>query len=104
MSVRIGALLVLSVVPASRLPAQSLHLDSLDAFVKEQMARRQIPGLSLAIVQGGRVVVARSYGVSDKDSRAPVTPATLFQAGSISKPVAAVAALHLVETGKLHLD
>lgn len=104
MRVRFAALLLLSIVPASRLLAQSPQLDSLDAFIEEQMARRRIPGLSVAVVQSGRVVVARSYGVSDRDSRAPVTPATLFQAGSISKPVAALAALHLVETGKLRLD
>lgn len=78
--------------------------DSLDAFVLEQIARRQVAGLSLAIIDGGRIVVAKGYGVRDLATRAPVTATTLFQAGSISKPVSALGALHLVEAGRLSLD
>ena len=68
------------------------------------MARRHIAGLSLAVIQDGRIVLARGYGVVDQTTRDPVTPATLFQAGSISKPVSALGALHLVEAGRLSLD
>jgi CubicO group peptidase (beta-lactamase class C family) len=68
------------------------------------MAQRHIRGLSLAIIKGGRIVVARGYGVTDDESKAPVTTSTLFQAGSISKPVSALGALHLVEAGTLSLD
>ena len=89
---------------ASSLHAQHARLDSLHAFVQEQMARRHISGLSLAIIQDGNIVVARGYGVTDESSRTPVTAATLFQAGSISKPVSALGALHLVEAGRLTLD
>ncbi len=78
--------------------------DDLDAFVTAQMARRHVPGLSLAIIQDGRIVSTRSYGVTDPGGSVPVTPTTLFQAGSISKSVAALGALHLVEQGKLDLD
>jgi CubicO group peptidase (beta-lactamase class C family) len=86
------------------LPAQGPGTDSLDAYVRAQMARRHIPGLSLAIIQDGRLVLARGYGVTDETTRTAVTPATLFQAGSISKPVSALGALHLVEAGRLSLD
>ena len=78
--------------------------DDLDTFVTAQMARRHVPGLSLAIIQDGRIVEARAYGVTDAGGGAAVTPSTLFQAGSISKSVAALGALHLVEQGKLTLD
>jgi CubicO group peptidase (beta-lactamase class C family) len=78
--------------------------DDLDAFVTTQMARRHVPGLSLAVIQDGRVVYARAYGVTDPGGSTPVTTSTLFQAGSISKSVAALGALHLVEAGKLPLD
>jgi len=101
---RAAALVLACAVPAASLHAQSAGLDSLDAFVRAQMARRQITGLTLAIIQDGRIIVARGYGVTDETTRAPVTPATLFQAGSISKPVAALGALHLVEAGRLSLD
>jgi CubicO group peptidase (beta-lactamase class C family) len=78
--------------------------DDLDAFVAAQMARRHVPGLSLAIIQDGRIVAARAYGVTEPGGSVPVTTATLFQAGSISKSVSALGALRLVEQGKLSLD
>jgi CubicO group peptidase (beta-lactamase class C family) len=101
---RLGLAALLCLTPLAGLAAQSPSLDSLDAYVRTQMARREVSGLSLAIVQDGKIVVARGYGIADRATRAPVTAATLFQAGSISKPVAAVGALHLVERGKLSLD
>lgn len=101
---RFALLLALAAAPATILDAQTAAPNSLDAFIREQMSRRHIAGLSLAIIQDGRIVVARGYGVVDETTRAPVTPATLFQAGSISKPVAALGALHLVEAGRLTLD
>jgi len=101
---RIVSFLLICAAPAADLHAQASRLDSLDAYVREQMARRRIAGLSLAIIEDGRIVAARGYGVVDETSRDPVTPATLFQAGSISKPVSALGALHLVEAGRLSLD
>ena len=76
--------------------------DDLDAFIQAQMAQRQINGLSLAVIQDGKIQ-ARAYGVTARGG-APVTTDTLFQAGSISKPVAAMGALELVEQEKLSLD
>jgi CubicO group peptidase (beta-lactamase class C family) len=102
--IRLAVLLVASAGPFSGLQAQASRLDSLDAYVKARMAERHVSGLSLAIIQDGKVAVARGYGVVDQNSHAPVTTATLFQAGSISKPVSALGALHLVEAGRLSLD
>ena len=104
---RLSATLLLVFVCLTPFPtgsAQAPRLDSLDAFVKAQMAQRHIRGLSLAIIKDGKIAVARASGVVDDGSKAPVTTATLFQAGSISKPVSALGALHLVEAGKLSLD
>ena len=100
---RFALLLALTAQPVA-LHAQASPRDSLDGFVRAQMARRHIRGLSLAVIQDGRIVVARGYGVTDDSTATPVTPTTLFQAGSISKPVAALGALHLVEAGRLTLD
>lgn len=96
--------LVLCAASATRAFAQTPSPDSLDAYVRSLMARRHISGVSLAVIQGGQIVLARGYGVVDESTRAPVTPSTLFQAGSISKPVAALGALHLIEAGQLTLD
>ena len=82
----------------------ALRPDDLDTFVAAQMAQRRIPGLSLAIIEDGRIVEARAYGVTEVGGREPVTPTTLFQAGSISKSVAALGALRLAEQGRLALD
>lgn len=101
---RIGLILLVCTGTVTGLHAQATRLDSLDAYVKARMAERRISGLSLAIIQDGKVAVARGYGVVDQNSHAPVTPTTLFQAGSISKPVSALGALHLVEAGRLSLD
>jgi CubicO group peptidase (beta-lactamase class C family) len=68
-----------------------------------RMQQLHIPGVSIAVVHNGVVEWARGYGTASP-SGAPVAPETLFQAGSISKPVAAMAALHLVQEGKLSLD
>ena len=90
--------------PLAAQTSRAARTDSLDVFVRQQMALRRIPGLSLAIVDSGRIVYARGYGEADVGAHSPVTAATLFQAGSISKPVSALGALHLVEQGKLSLD
>ena len=62
------------------------------------------PAVSIAVINNGKLEWARGYGVKEFGSAEPVTTETLFSAGSISKPVAAMGALHLVEEGKLNLD
>jgi CubicO group peptidase (beta-lactamase class C family) len=78
--------------------------DSLDTVIMTLMKKRQIPGLSLAVIQDGKIVKAKGYGFVDKNGSSPITESTLFQAGSISKSVAATGALYLVENNKLALD
>ena len=72
--------------------------------IKEIMRRHQIPGMSIALIHDFRVVCAKGYGVTVKGGNRRVTPTTLFLAGSITKPVAAVGALYLVQQGKVSLD
>jgi CubicO group peptidase (beta-lactamase class C family) len=82
----------------------SVRADPIDDAVIAQMAKRKIPGLSLAVVDRGAIVKAQGYGAIDLVGGAAITAETLFQAGSISKPVTALGALLLVEGGKLSLD
>ena len=70
----------------------------------ERMRFYKVPGVSVAVIADGRVEWARGYGVKEAGKSDPVTPETMFQAGSISKPVAALAALRLVQDGRLQLD
>ncbi|HKR13316.1 MAG TPA: serine hydrolase domain-containing protein [Pyrinomonadaceae bacterium] len=70
----------------------------------DRMTFYKTPGVSIAVINDGKLEWARGYGVLETGSNNPVTTATLFQACSISKPIAAMAALSLVEQGKLDLD
>ena len=70
----------------------------------ERMMQLRVPGVSVAVVNDYKIEWAKAYGLADSQTKAPVTTATLFQAGSVSKPVAAMAALKLVEEGQLNLD
>lgn len=72
--------------------------------IEERMRHHKVPGVSVAVINDFRVEWARAYGVKDAETKEPVTTETLFQAGSISKPVAATVALKHVERGQLTLD
>ena len=72
--------------------------------LEERMALYHVPAVSIAVIEGGRVALTRAVGVKEAGKPEPVTPTTLFQAASISKPVAATAMLRLVERGTLQLD
>src|SRR5262249_33439208 len=69
--------------------------------LQERMKRYKVPGVSIAVINDFKVEWAGAYGVKDLDTKEPVTTETLFQAGSISKPVAAMVALKKVEQGKI---
>jgi CubicO group peptidase (beta-lactamase class C family) len=87
------------------LPAVVLEgREDLGMNIYERMAHYRVPGVSIAFLNGGKIVWAKGYGYTDADSTRPVDENTLFQAASISKPVAAMAALRLVEEGKIGLD
>lgn len=87
-------------LPASAVegkPVQSMRL-------LERMAALKVPGVSIAVINHGAIEWARGYGMADVASGRRVTEHTRFQAASISKPVTAMAALSLVQAGKLSLD
>ncbi|CAN5673236.1 hypothetical protein BH18ACI4_BH18ACI4_13470 [soil metagenome] len=90
-------------VETGLLPAVLIKGDS-SWFLEERMKHYKVPGLSVAVINDHKIEWARSYGVTDIETREPVTTETLFQAGSISKPVAAMVALKKVEQGKIALD
>ncbi len=85
-------------------PAQGADGKILVATLAERMEFYKIPGVSIAVINDGKVEWARGFGVVEIGGHQAITPETLFQAGSISKPVTALAALRLVELGKLKLD
>ena len=72
--------------------------------IQDRMKHYKVPGVTVAVIQDFKIAWAKAYGVKDTESNEPVTTDTLFQAGSISKPVAAMTALKKVEQGKIALD
>jgi len=72
--------------------------------IEERMRFYKTPGVSIAVIDNGAIAWARGYGVREAGIAGPVTTDTIFQAASISKPVAAIVALRLVEQGALELD
>ncbi|MBM3137320.1 MAG: beta-lactamase family protein [Chloroflexi bacterium] len=69
-----------------------------------RMEHYHVPGVSIAVINDYKIEWAKGFGVGDAEENDPVTPDTLFQAASISKPVTAMAALYFVEQGNLELD
>jgi CubicO group peptidase (beta-lactamase class C family) len=88
--------------PQARRKPQT-KLDSIAAFVKSEMQTRGIPGLQLAIIRSGKIVLQASYGLANVEHSVPVTPQTLFSINSATKAFTGVAAMQLVEEGKLDL-
>ncbi len=72
--------------------------------IQERMKHYKAPGVSIAVIKDFKIEWAKAYGVKDIETNESVTTETLFQAGSISKPVAAMVALKKVQEGKIALD
>lgn len=72
--------------------------------LRELMDRLSVPGVSIAVIKDFRIHWAKAYGVADVTANAPVDTDTIFQAASISKPVAAMGVLRAVQDGKFSLD
>ena len=77
---------------------------AVDKVVRLEMARKQVVGAALAIIQQGRVVYAKGYGLADTKAGTAVSTKTVFNWASNSKPMMAIAALQLVQSGALNLD
>ncbi len=74
----------------------------LKEFLLSAMTAMQIPGVSVAVVQGGRVVYAEGLGIRNLDDNAPVTPRTRFMIGSTTKPLTTLLMARLIDQKKLN--
>ncbi len=84
--------------------APSAELELFDRLMERLLQKYDVPGGSLAISKDGRLIYAKGFGYADKAAQIEVTPQSRFRIASISKPIAGVAILTLVERGKLALD
>ena len=84
--------------------AQDVPVDRIDAYVRDQMASQHIPGIAIAVVRKGTIVLAKGYGLANVEHQVAVKPETVFQSGSVGKQFTATAVMLLVEQGRLSLD
>ncbi len=85
-------------------PTGAALIAELARLVPQLQAEATVPGVAVALVEGGQLAWAEQFGVLSARSKAPVTSETIFEAASLSKPVFAYAVLQLVERGILDLD
>lgn len=101
---RIHATLALILLLSTTCLAQDSFASKIDDYIRAEMQAQQIPGVALAVVKDGNIVLARGYGLANVEHQVPVKPETIFQSGSTGKQFTATAVMMLVEEGKLSLE
>ncbi len=88
----------------SRAQAQKTELEGFDAYVADVMNDFKVPGVGVAVVKNGQVILAKGYGFRDAESKLPLTTKTLFPIASITKSFTVTTLGMLVDEGKLSWD
>jgi D-alanyl-D-alanine carboxypeptidase len=86
------------------LQTTAVRADKVDDYVKAEMQKQRIPGLSLAVVKEGKVIKAEGYGLANVEHNIPARPETVYKIGSVSKQFIATGIMLLVQDGKISLD
>src|SRR5262245_59513258 len=90
--------------PSSVVPDISARLAAIEKAVEAKRRELNVPGLSIVIVQDGRTLLLKGFGLRDVKRKLPVTPDTLFPIASCTKAFTAMAAVIAVDEGKLSID
>src|SRR5437762_1471582 len=90
-----GAILLLFVA--------AVRADEVDTIFADY-AKKDAPGCAVGVARGGKIVLERAYGMANLEHDIPLTPSSIFEAGSVSKQFTAAAVLLLASEGKLSLD
>jgi D-alanyl-D-alanine carboxypeptidase len=85
-------------------PALLAQADRADIFIKDEMRRQNIPGLSLVVLKEGQIVKSAGYGVANINLKMPATPETIYKIASVSKQFIATGIMLLVQEGKVGLN
>lgn len=81
-----------------------LTIPALDAAISRSLSADGVPGATVVLIEGGRIVFSKSYGVADVSTNRAVTDSTVFRAGSISKTLTAIGVMQLVEQRRVSLE
>ena len=82
----------------------SAAIETLERFIAHEMADKDLPALSIALVDDQRMVWSRGFGFADPEHKVPATADTVYRVGSVSKLLTDIALMQLVEQGKIDLD
>jgi CubicO group peptidase (beta-lactamase class C family) len=96
--------LSLFVILLLSLQTTAVRADKVDDYVKAEMQKQRIPGLSLAVVKEGKVIKAQGYGLANVEHNVAARPETVYKIGSVSKQFLATGIMLLVQEGKIGLD
>lgn len=82
----------------------SAQADEIDNYILSTQQRKHVPSFSIAVVQGGKVVKEKSYGMANVEQSSQANPNTVYQLASVTKQFTATAIMMLINEGKLSLD
>ncbi len=103
MRLRHWVALALGVICSTSVFAQQAP-DAVDEYIRAEMEKQHIPGLSLLVSRDGNPIRAQGYGLANVELQVPVKPETVFQSGSVGKQFTATAVMMLVEENKIGLE
>lgn len=86
------------------LQTTAVRADNVDDYVKAEMQKQRIPGLSLAVVKEGKVIKAEGYGLANVELNVPARPETVYKIASVSKQFIATGIMLLLQEGRIGLD
>ncbi len=82
----------------------AVHADNVDDYIKREMERQHVPGVSVVVIKDGKVIKSQGYGLANVELSVPARPDTVYKIGSVSKQFIATGILLLVQDGKISLD
>lgn len=100
---RLRTLLTVALLVSGSL-LQRARSDEIDDYIKADMQKKHVPGVSLAVIKDGKVVKAQGYGLANVELNVPAGPETVYKIGSVSKQFIAAGIMLLVQDGKIKVD
>ena len=84
--------------------AVAARADKVDDYLKAEMQKQHIPGISIAVLKDGKIIKTEGYGLANVELNVPAKPDTVYKIGSVSKQFIASGIMLLIEDGKVSLD
>jgi CubicO group peptidase (beta-lactamase class C family) len=98
------ATVTFGVIFSAQLMAANQSADEVTKFMRAEMQRQHIPGLTLLVSRSGKPIRTEGYGLSNLELNVPAKPESIFRSGSVGKQFTATAVMMLVEAGKVRLE